>query len=429
MKKNSILLCLLIVMANCLCTAQTSSVSGVYYVPANSSDFGAAINTIVNNDCPTGYGGYKTCTIVLPQANAGTWATTAHIGPGVNLQGQGQYTSTFSCTAVDCLLIDYSGSSGIYAHTVNSTQDISRFSISGDGAAGQSIIHGEDVTGAFFYDITLDNVGNGSGACIKLEDINYWTERNTFLDFSTGLSCSTSWLLYGDASNPHQPHPSFGYNRLLDVKLNPTGNQVAFAVQGGAYFYNSTIRATINSASNGNGSPIIFELDNSDSQLYYDELHIYGEGQAQYFLDLLGGSNQFVYSGEINFQAGTGNNITPGAVVTHLGDNWAYDVTGATTTFGNPLRLIPYPSTMLCTNSAGQVQSCSTSGTGAVLLQSNPAINNLTLNDSQSLIGVNGTGKYIMTSNTTTPGFSGTAKSGTCTLTISNGVITAVSGC
>jgi hypothetical protein len=273
-------------------TTGTSSDPAIY-VPADSSDFGAAINTAVSS-CPTGYGGYKTCTIVLPVSNAGVWATTAHIGPGVNIVGQGQTASTFSCSATDCLLVDFS-TSAIYAHTTNSTQDIGRFSIIGDGSATQSILHAKDIQGTLFYDMTVDRGGSGTSACVKLEDVSYWTERNTFLDFSTGTGCGTSWLLLADSGNPNQPHPSFGYNRLLDVKLNPTGNQVAFSLQGGAYFYNSTIRATINSASASGVSPVIFQMDNSDSEMYYDELHIYGEGAAQDFLDLQGAANQFVY--------------------------------------------------------------------------------------------------------------------------------------
>lgn len=319
-----------------------TSPSQIYYVSPTSTDFGAAVNTIVSSDCPTYSDGYKHCTIVLPAANSGAWATTVHVGPGVSIVGQGEYTSVFDCTvAGDCLLHDQSASSGEYAHTVNGgTAFFSGFRIVGNGATGQNIFHGKDMTNVTMLDVDFDGASESGGACIDLEDVNYWTERNTFVGVDTGYNCTISWLLYADTGNPYQPHPSFGYNRILDAKLNPTGNQTAFAIENGAYFYNSTLRATVNAATVSTSSPILFYLNGGTSgygsEYYYNETQVYGEGTLQYALDLTSQYNQFVYSGSIISASGSPNNITSGAVVTHWLDDYAYG-TGATNEFYDPV--------------------------------------------------------------------------------------------
>src|SRR5260370_7336980 len=67
-------------------------------------------------------GGYHVGTIILPNTSNDTadasWATTVHIGPGVNLTGHALLASSFHCTpSRTCLFHDPSTSVGVYDHT------------------------------------------------------------------------------------------------------------------------------------------------------------------------------------------------------------------------------------------------------------------------------------------------------------------------
>ena len=303
---------------------------GDSYPPSwcSGSDIGAWINAAVN-ELPTGYGGYKTGTILLPSSNGGAWTTNVAIGPGTNLIGQGKFASVFRCTVRngDCLTIDESASSGKFAHSVESTSKIEGFRIDGNGAIGQSIIHFKDAQGIYVSDIVADGASESGGSCFWFEDVKYWTERNTFVDDSTGYGCHIGWRFTADADNPNQPHPSFGYNRFLDIKGQTNGAQALFSFEGNSYLYNSTFRVTFNKG--GIGSTIISMSGNAD--YYLNETYIFGEenGSGGHFLDLTSPGNIFTYVGQIN-ESVSSNLITPGAIFARYGDDAGYSPAAST---------------------------------------------------------------------------------------------------
>src|ERR1700761_53646 len=118
--------------------------SVLYAEQCPGKDIGVKIN-----NCATKLplsGGYHVGTIILPNTSSDTadasWQTTVHIGPGVNLTGQGLLASNFHCSvAGDCLLHDASAEGGLYAHTTGVTSVYQGFTITGDGTTGQNIFH------------------------------------------------------------------------------------------------------------------------------------------------------------------------------------------------------------------------------------------------------------------------------------------------
>ncbi len=271
-------------------------------------------------------GGYHVGTIILPNTSNDTadasWATTVHIGPGVNLTGQGLLASSFHCTASgDCLLHDASASGGVYGHTTGVTSVYQGFTITGSGAAGQNIFHFKDAQSLTVRDVGADGATAAGSSCFLLHDVNWWTERNTFSNVSTLYGCAIGWRFISDAGNPYQPHPSFGYNRFLDIKANPNNGQTAFSFEGNSYIYAGTYRITVNS--DGPGNTIIHMQDGAE--FYLNELHFMGETASPIgkLLDITSSSNDFTYFGDFEF-TGLASTIAAGAVVTHYLDAGGY---------------------------------------------------------------------------------------------------------
>lgn len=295
------------------------------------SDIGAKINAAAAV-LPIGHSGYKTGTIMLPQSNGGAWTTTVHLGPGTNLIGQGKFASMFSCSvAGDCLIHDASASSGIFAHTVESNTRYSGFTITGTGASGQNIFHLKDAQGLYVSDAVFDGASEAGGACVLFHDVNLFTERDTFMDVSTGFGCAIGWRFISDAGNPFQPHPSFGYNRMLDIKANPNNGQTAFSFEGNSFIFNSTYNITVNSDGSGNN---VFHMQDG-AEFFFNDLHLDGEqssaGTATVF-DITSAGNQFTYSGSFIFGGASTSNVVAGAVVTHWLDSGGFSppITNAT---------------------------------------------------------------------------------------------------
>lgn len=219
--------------------------------------------------------------------------------------------------SVACLTIDHSASSGQFAHTVFSNSKIGNFTIEGNGAAGQSIIKFKDVQGIEVHSVVTDGATDAGQACYWLEDINSWTERNTFIDDSSGYNCNIGWRFTSEASI--SPHPSFGYNRFLDIKFNTAGAQTAFSIENNSYLYSGTYRITGNKG--GAGSIVWFMK--GGAQFYENELQLQGEenGTGGELLDITSPSNQFTYWGNIVWGGGTPNNVAAGATVIHWLDS------------------------------------------------------------------------------------------------------------
>lgn len=280
-------------------------------------DMGAKITNAAAS-LPTGYLGYKVGTIILPNSTTTVWSTPVVLGPGVNIVGQGKFSSNFVCTVANaaCLTHDASATTGIYAHTTQANTTYSGFAIRGNGAAGQDIFYTKDAQGLYVNEAIFD--GATAGSCVHMRDINWWTERNTFLDVSTGYSCAKGWRFSNDPASPYEPHPSFGYNRFLDIKANPNGAQKAFSFENDVYMYASTFRATVNKEGAG---AIVFHMEGG-AEFYNNETHIFGEeqGTGGAFLDITSATNILAYMGEIYFPNQV-NNIHAGATLLHSVDD------------------------------------------------------------------------------------------------------------
>ncbi len=280
--------------------------------------------------------GYRIGTIELPHADGMIWSTPVTIGPGTNLVGQGKFSSIFACTyAGDCLTIDHSHcavggkcspstTNPQFQHSVFSNSKIENFSIHGDGKAGQNILHFKDVQGLEVHNVVGDGASEPGGACFWLEDINWWTERNTFTDDSSGYNCNIGWRFTSQSSK--YDHPSFGYNRFLDIKFNTAGAQTAFSLENNSFLYSGTYRITGNK---GDADSIVWYMSGG-AEFYENELQLQGEenGSGGYFLDITSPRNAFSYWGNIIWGGGTANYIVPGATVIHWLDSNYFTAVG-----------------------------------------------------------------------------------------------------
>lgn len=274
-----------------VCTAASvMGQSDVYEVPADVPDFGKAINTLLSA-CPTDSSGYQQCEIRLPSVNGGNWATTVTItSPGVSIVGQGSYASVFNCTvAGDCLRVYTS------PFTTQQAGIFKGFQLLGSNLPNGVGIHAGEIEGARWEDLDIQNFAGANGYCLWLDNAHAngttgtWTERDLFegvhLQNCTDLVHFS--LELGNAS--------FGYNRFLDMRLNPGAGQLAFDIGPAATLYSSTIRATVNAPQSGSSAAAVFSLDSGtvggNVASLEAELHIFGEGLLQNFFSTAAGTN------------------------------------------------------------------------------------------------------------------------------------------
>jgi hypothetical protein len=250
----------------------------LYAAQFPGSDIGAKINAALAT-CPLSeFGGptptyYPACTIVLPIANMATWSTPVVINsPAVSLVGQGSAASKFNCTMNgDCLRIYTKPFIGIIEANAQGGlfKGFSLFETYGTPHANGVGIH---LTGIGYHldDIVIENFMGTNGVALWLDnpDNTAWTERNLFTACEFGFS--TKLIKFSAEGTSY----SFGYNRMLDVRLNPVGaGTYGVTLEGGADVYNGTYRFTINHS--GQGGSIFYVT--GGSSLYENELHIFGE--------------------------------------------------------------------------------------------------------------------------------------------------------
>jgi hypothetical protein len=239
------------------------------------------------------------------------------MGPGVNLIGQGKFGTILSCSvAGDCILVDHSSTTGgnEFYHSVLPNSKIENFTIQGNGAAGQNVFDFKDAQGVEVHSVFADGASASGSACFLMQNLNWWTERNTFIDVSDGYNCYKGYRFYAPSSSL----PSFGYNRFLDIKANTAGAQYAVSFEGHTYMYSGMFHLTINKG--GTGSTIWHMQDSA--QFYQNELQLMGEenGSGGYFLDL-GSGTTLTYTGNVIWGGGTANNIVSGAIYQHFLDS------------------------------------------------------------------------------------------------------------
>jgi len=83
------------------------------------------------------------------------------------------------------------------------------------------------------HSVFADGASASGSACFLMQNLNWWTERNTFIDVSDGYNCYKGYRFYAPSSSL----PSFGYNRFLDIKANTAGAQYAVSFEGHTYMY------------------------------------------------------------------------------------------------------------------------------------------------------------------------------------------------
>ena len=319
--------------------------------PGPKNDIGAKIMGCVSSGMiPTAADGLQVGTIVLPNTAAepslATWATPVSLGPGVGLMGQGLLASYFECTvrSGDCLQYDASGSKGPHNHTANPATVWQGFTLTGYAprtmgysTSGfpilvQNLFDFKDAEGLTLRDVAADGA---NGACFLFQNVHYWTERNLFENVSSLYNCRTGFRFVVQPTGLD----SFGYNRFLDIRLNPYGGETGISIENNANVYNSTFRMTVNKdgtnfKSDGTtkeiitGSRVIHMQDTA--RFSGNEVHMYVEenGMGGNFLDITSASNVFTYYGEINPSPYTdqNNNVVAGATVAHLHDSSDFGV-------------------------------------------------------------------------------------------------------
>ena len=112
-------------------------------------------------------------------------------------------------------------------------------------------------------DFWLDNAHAGTPG------VGTWTERNLFTKIHLQGSTIPLRITREQGTN------SFGYNRMLDVRINPVGPATTsmMSIENSSYVYDGTYRFTINNAGSGDS---IFTLKDT-AQWVYNEFHIFGE--------------------------------------------------------------------------------------------------------------------------------------------------------
>lgn len=139
--------------------------------------------------------------------------------------------------------------------TTNPAGVLANFHLTCNSATTNGILSGQ-IVGSHWENVDVTGcTGSGSAAGIHLHnagDVTTWTERNEFLNVSTGGygtgRNSTGWLLDSDNSAD-----SFGYNRFLDTKINVSTGQTGFYLKSG-FFYNSILTSICNAENNTTGS-------------------------------------------------------------------------------------------------------------------------------------------------------------------------------
>jgi hypothetical protein len=315
--------------------------------PGSRNDIGAKIMGCFSSGMiPTAADGLRVGTIVLPNTAAepglATWATPVTLGPGVNLEGQGLLASYFECTVTsgDCLQYDASASKGAYNHIGNPATVWEGFTLTGyvpptmgysmpgfTPILAQNLFDFKDAEGLTVRDVAADGA---RGACFLFQNVHYWTERNLFENVSSLYNCKTGFRFVVQPTG----FDSFGYNRFLDIRLNPYDRETGISIENNANVYNSTFRMTVNKDGtifkpDGKikeiitGSKVIHIQDTA--KFSGNELHVYVEenGSGGNFLDISSASNVFTYYGEINPSPYTdqNNNVVAGATVAHLHDS------------------------------------------------------------------------------------------------------------
>lgn len=223
--------------------------------------------------------------IIIPQTGTAGMSQTTGCTISYNnitLKGFGPRASVINCTvAGDCLLLNLT--SDFYCHIVgglctstdqSSGGRLSGFSILGNGATGQNIIHTQDMFAWNFENLFLDGASEAGGACLEMENVTYWTERNVQTGIDFGYNCSSGVLLKASA------HPSFAYNHV-QWEFDPGTGQTGLGVAASSTVYLNGAIVKITGNLTGTGSLITIP----SGSLVNTVVNTTNSGQAVLFLN------------------------------------------------------------------------------------------------------------------------------------------------
>ena len=195
------------------------------------ADLGARINAAIASLGT--YGG----TVVIPAGTYNDVKTTVKVcSPNISIAGSGS-------AAVQ---INYTGSGDFIRvemrpFVLTQAGKISGFTVNGT-PSGVSGVHIADTIGAQLDDVVVNRFNGPSGTGIWLDNIIKFTERIQVTRVQAGYN--TKGVRFTN-SNGNSYNLSFGYERILDLRVNVGANQIGLAVDGGNIFH-SVINATIN---------------------------------------------------------------------------------------------------------------------------------------------------------------------------------------
>lgn len=237
-----------------------STINGQFYVGAGittwaGGDFGAQVLSAIAA-CPT-LDGYSKCTINLLQPANGSrisQSTTVNIvSPYLSIRGPGSGALQITCTMnADCWNVH------ITPFVINPGFILGGFALSGTGAVNANAVglHIGDIIGARFTDIALDNFRGANSACLWIDNVNGFFERNWIDGFDTGLAgntqlgCTKGWKFTN--SNGTANSASLGHNHFISGKFSVLAGQTGFSFESGAV-YDSTFIFTGNVSTGSTG--------------------------------------------------------------------------------------------------------------------------------------------------------------------------------
>ena len=231
------------------------------------SEFDTAVLTLESN-IPAGG------EIKFPAGSSNIATTATDNSRLISVSGSGPIASRVTCTvAGSCLTIhpDFFGGlpSGL---AIGGT--IHDFSLIGNGASNQILLHHIDTIGWLEYNLVLDGSSSSAASvCDEYENFAFWNERNVIPTLQTGYNCTVGLEFLqdgGDSSN------SFGYNYFYGLHQSPGTGQIGIYVNGSAsssLFYGGQLTATENvrggtvfKAVNANINPNEFENVNINAE-------------------------------------------------------------------------------------------------------------------------------------------------------------------
>jgi trimeric autotransporter adhesin len=204
----------------------------------NGADLGARINAAINSL------GSQGGTVVIPAGTYNDVRTTVYVrSPRISIIGAGSaavqinYTGLGDFIRVQMVPFVLTQAGKIAGFTVNGTQ------------RGISGIHMGDTIGAELDDLVVNGFSGPSGAGIWFDNVIKFTERIQVTRVHAGYN--KKGVRFTN-SNGNSYNLSFGYERILDLRINVGVNQIGIAVDGGNIFH-SVLNATINLDSTTSG--------------------------------------------------------------------------------------------------------------------------------------------------------------------------------